>query len=815
MDISNIKLNGIHRKSEKQNKTEKQSSPIENKDLTPQEKSTLAKIRANALASYLAAAMAIGGTSATMTSCVDQTVDLDMNTDEFKQMMQQMIQLQQEMLKLMQENNSDNKEQIEQNKQILAILQDIMSGVTNIKDGIYSIKALIESSNKFDVEFLNKINEIIANQKDSNIALQEILELNRQQALSLQNIEELIKTVGESDKELAEILQNFYNDFKESDKTHTENENTHSNLMKEILAALKESNSIGASTLAEIQQFHADYLAGRITEAEMWEKITSLLESIDSKLDGLLEAVKGLEESLGNLVNGNGEKIVDILNKLLEQFHDHSITSNALASEILEELKNSNINDQKTQEKLDKIYEELKNGNISASEALSKITEILNQIKENTDAIKDAVLKISADIVKYGDAITSKQDQQLDIMGDMNNNLSNIGSDIKELIELQKENNKNLVNIANSIDEMNVKLDQIQENQGNQLTIDQIKELAGPAFEQLMKILGDIHGDQITIDELHEALDKYKTDLTKTNSLIETLTTVVQNLNLGSGMSEQLKEVVQKLEDLKNIQSTGNANIIADLEALRDQVAGVKGILDSLLKTANDIKGNQDTFMASAKTFGTKLFEELAKIQNNMVDKDAFNVYAESYKEALVQAEQTRQEQKVILQTILENMGKADSGVDVDDLIAKLPNYTDILNEISEKIGKVITSSDLENFFVKTQQDLTKTNNLIETLTTVVQNLNISGGGSSGTNNQAIEAIKTTVNQILTAINNGQIASEKQIQALLDALAKIEDNTKPSTDTTTRSARFADAGVTAKGQTYMHPGWIYAHSYQA
>ena len=812
MDISNIKLSGIHKKSEKQDKVKNQTSSIETKELTPQERSVLEKIRANALASYLAAAMAIGGVSSTMTSCVEQTVDL--NTDGFMDMMQKMLQLQQEMIKLLQENNEDNKEEIEQNKQIITILQNIMSGVTDIKDGVLSISVLLENSNQFDVEFIEKLNSIINNQTDSNKALQEILELNRQQTLSLQNIEELIKTVGETDSNLAEILEKFYNDFKESDKTHTENENTHTNLMQQILAALQESNTIGANTLTEIQKFHEDFLNGKITEAEMWEKITGLLESIDNKLDGLLEAVKGLEGSIGDLVNGSGEKIVDILNQLLQKFEDHSITSNALAAEILQELKTSNINDEKALAKLDKIYEELKNGNISASEALTNITDILNQIKENTDAIKDAVLKISADIVKYGDAITNKQDQQLDILGNLNNNVSNIGSDIKELIDLQKQNNQNLVNIANSIDEMNVKLDQIEQNQGNQLTIDQIKELAGPAFEQLMKVLGDIHGDQITIDELKDALEQYKTDLTKTNSLIETLTTVVQNLNIGSGMSEQLKEVIQKLEDLKNIQSTGNANIIEDLEGIQQEIAGVKGILETLVKTANDIKTNQDTYMAGAKTFGTKLFEELEKLQNNMLDKDAFNVYAESYKEQLVQAEKTRQEQKVILQTILENMGKSESGIDVDELIAKLPNYTDILNEISEKLGKVITSSDLENFFVKTQPDLTKTNNLIETLTTVVQNLNISGGGSN-VDNQVMEAIKTTVNQILTAINNGQIASEEQIKSILDSLSKIEENTTPSTGTDTRMASVVNTRSGNKGTTYVHPGWIYAHSFNA
>ncbi len=812
MDISNIKLSGIQRKSEKQNTVKNQTSSVETKDLSPKERTALEKLRSNALASYLAAAMAIGGVSSTMTSCVEQTVDL--NTDGFMDMMQKMLQLQQEMIKLLQENNEDNKEQIEQNKQIMTILQNIMSGVTDIKDGVLSISVLLENSNQFDVEFIEKLNSIINNQTDSNKALQEILELNRQQTLSLQNIEELIKTVGETDSNLAEILEKFYNDFKESDKTHTENENTHTNLMQQILAALQESNTIGANTLTEIQKFHEDFLNGKITEAEMWEKITGLLESIDSKLDGLLEAVKGLEGSIGDLVNGSGEKIVDVLNQLLQKFEDHSITSNALAAEILQELKTSNINDEKALAKLDKIYEELKNGNISASEALTNITDILNQIKENTDAIKDAVLKISADIVKYGDAITNKQDQQLDILGNLNNNVSNIGSDIKELIDLQKQNNQNLVNIANSIDEMNVKLDQIEQNQGNQLTIDQIKELAGPAFEQLMKVLGDIHGDQITIDELKDALEQYKTDLTKTNSLIETLTTVVQNLNIGSGMSEQLKEVIQKLEDLKNIQSTGNANIIEDLEGIQQEIAGVKGILETLVKTANDIKSNQDTYMAGAKTFGTKLFEELAKIQNNMLDKDAFNVYAESYKEQLVQAEKTRQEQKVILQTILENMGKSESGIDVDELIAKLPNYTDILNEISEKLGKVITSSDLENFFVKTQPDLTKTNNLIETLTTVVQNLNISGGGSN-VDNQVMEAIKTTVNQILTAINNGQIASEEQIKSILDSLSKIEENTTPSTGTDTRMASVVNTRSGNKGTTYVHPGWIYAHSFNA
>ncbi len=227
--------------------------------------------------------------------------------------------------------------------------------------------------------------------------------------------------------------------------------------------------------------------------------------------------------------------------------------------------------------------------------------------------------------------------------------------------------------------------------------------------------------------------------------------------------------------------------------------------------------------MATAKIFGTKLFEELNKLGTNMLDKNSFNVFAESYKEQLVKAEQTRQEQKVILQAILENMGKDNGGggVNVDELIAKLPNYTDLLKEISEKIGKVITSSDLENFFIKTQPDLTKTNNLIETLTTVVQSLNTSGGGSSGLTTQILEAIKTTTNQILSAINKGQLADEAQLKELLAALGKIETNTKPTTQTKSLAQAQKDfdrenlalevTKAAIKGD-YIHKGWDYLGS---
>lgn len=450
-------------------------------------------------------------------------------------------------------------------------------------------------------------------------------------------------------------------------------------------------------------------------------------------------------------------------------------------SEILKEIKNSNVGDSNINAQLDAILKAINDNSISTKEAMDKIIDLLGKIENNTAGILEAINKISGQIANLEAKLDANQNAILDGLQDV---VGGISDKMDKIIANQEQGNNTLVEISDKIDKVNANLSKIGDKI---LTKQDLQEILGDLYD---KLADKITGSQITVGDLEALLEAYKTDLTRTNALIETLVNLVANLDFDGGNSDALNAIKDAIDAFKN-QSAGNAQDVQDkLQAVLDSLAGMQGSLDALIDIGNDIKANQDKFMASATTYGTKLMDELSKIGSNMLNQDALNVYLDSYTEYLQKAEQQRQEQHAVLAAILENMGQG-NGVNVDDLIAKLPNYTDILNEISDKIGKVITADDLEQFFVNTKPDLTRTNALIETLVNLIANLDVSGG--SGGSSVDYTEVKSLISEIRDLIKNQQTPTQSQVQQIIDALNNAQGGT------TTRST----------GGIYYHQGWSY------
>ena len=91
-----------------------------------------------------------------------------------------------------------------------------------------------------------------------------------------------------------------------------------------------------------------------------------------------------------------------------------------------------------------------------------------------------------------------------------------------------KENIDTIDELEDKIDEAVAQLEQIN---SKTVTIDQLKEMFGPMFDQIIAQLGDISDGQIDIDKIIEIAESMKPDLTVTNALLETINTTIQNKN--------------------------------------------------------------------------------------------------------------------------------------------------------------------------------------------------------------------------------------------------------------------------------------------
>lgn len=766
----------------------------ENKNVQiPEQLSKNDRASLKGIAPYLAAALLMTGSLA---SCVQQDTDVTVNTDEMMKLLQEMLKAQnetnkymQQVMELLQNNNTQNADMIKllqdimkQNQEITSILTSIGSDVSQIASAVLKISALMEESNKNDQELLNKIDIIIAGQGSDSDKLQQLIDLNTEQNKWLTNIFGLIETLQGSNSDLADVIKNFYNDYKNDMNDFKNNDKDHTELMNKILNTLLSSNEISSDILAQIKQIQQ---SGQADSAKL-DAIIKLLESIDQKLGKIEAAVSNIE---GNMTV-NGEKLSDLMQQLINDHKEGKLQDKEMMQQMID-LMNRSIDDNNENNGailkfLAEISEKITNGQMDYEEGFDKIADILNQINGNLTDIKAEVAKIAPQIEKLINQSEENHNETLDMLSKLFDKTSSIDNKLTQIEQNQQEGNKTLVDISQKLDEANSSLNQIN---SKMITIDQLKDMFGPMFNEIISKLDVIGGNQIDIDQLEEVLAKYQTDLTKTNGLIENLTAVVKDLNLSVDMGPEFQKVIDAINDFKNQEAASAEEQMQAYRDIMEQISKLNNSVDALGATANNISNDLKIHMNNATTFGTKMIESMGQVIKGQADsKAAMETYANEYKAYLVQAQQDRMQQIALLQAIVDKEVGGNGGItkeELEDVLSNMniniPDYADILQEISDKIGKVITSDDLQNFFIKTQPDLTKTNALIENLTAVLKDKNFTITGDLSVEMTEVENL---LGKVYDLINNQQTPTNDQIKALISLATQIAENTKQQGGTT-------------------------------
>lgn len=877
------------------NRTEK--SKKQNKNVqVPEQMTTKSNSRKHVnLAPYLAAALMIPAGAATMTSCVEQTVNVDESAlmamlQEMMKLQQQSIEIQQQQLDYLKNNDAQNQQMIdlleqmmEQNREISNILSGIAGDVNQIAGAVIQISAMMETANANDEQFLAKLDQIIQGQGSDSEKLQQLIDLNTEQNNWLANIFGLIETANQFDEDLGETLLNFYNDYKTNSDEFKQNDKDHTTLMNLIYEALLSNNEISTETLNAIKNIQNS----NQTDSAKLDAIIKLLESIDSKLDKLQAGI----DNIGDNITVNDESLKEILTDFLNQYKADKITDHELLNNIVNAFNQSNINDQELLNKLNDIQAQIASGQLSVSEGIDKITDILNQIKsgidqivselqsiaqqlgdnfmvdgkplaqlvqefmemykagtittngllaeindkikqglDNDNANNNAILKkldeisqkvsagqmtveegmanlaeilnningniktisaqlltISNQIDKGIDQLNKNHGETMDMLLQLNNGVGSIDSKLNDIKANQEISNDKLTDISNKIDEANEHLAQINQKT---ISIDQLKEMLGPMFDEIKGELTVIGGNQVSVEDLDQLLDKYKTDLTTTNGLIENLTSVVRNLDLSVDMGEDFDRVITAINDFKT-QQAGTAE--QQMEAYREIMAAIADLtssVDALGTTANEISSDLKAHMSQASDYVQLMSDYMIEVLNGQQTSiDAMQEAADNFTGYLNRAEQDRAQQIALLQALVDKeVGTNGGGLtkeELEEVLSKyqinVPDYSKILDAIYDQLGKVITSDDLQNFYINTRPDLTTTNALIENLTSVLRNKDFTISGDVQVNMDEVERI---LGDLLSAVNNQQTPSADQITALIQLVTQIADSTSQGGDTT-------------------------------
>ena len=763
------KLFGI-KKSEK--KAEKKPQIPEVKTEKTETKSGK-KINGATLASAMAAALLIP----TATSCVDQDQYVDLpNFDSWRaeqqQYQKQVLELLQQLVQLMNTNNDQNKEYFEKllnsNTQIISILSSMQGDLSDIKNALSSIQIIMQDMYQNDEELLNKIDVIINGQGSDQEKLDQLIELNKEQNEWLSKIVELQQTTADINQGISDKIDKYFQQYLEGQSSHTE-------LMNQIIAEIKNNGNISQDISNKIDQI----LNGGGADSAKLDQIIDLLESIDSKLGSLLQEVTELGD---NFVSSDGEKLGDILADLVQKFEDHSITSNALAAEILNELKQSNINDEAIMNKIDSILEQLQNQEISDKEALDQITDILSQMNEKLSTALASLAEISTKLDNLYNQNEENRNETYEMLANINNGIGNIDQKMDDIINNQKTGNQISLDILDKIDEAVAQLEQIN---SKTVTIDQLKEMFGPMFDQIIAQLGDISDGQIDIDQIIEIAESMKPDLTLTNALLETINTTIQNKNFTGEFSDQLNDIADMMNQILGEIQSGNMTEAEGLAQILERLASMEGSLEAIQAAADEINNNFQTFMGQAQNYGQKWTEQFQQLIDGQVNKEMFQAYTDLFTQTAEQAQQAQQERLLAIQAAIENLSGGNGAIDIDELISKLPNYSDILNDIRNAMGDLVTKEDLDKYGQDHSVDLTTTNALLETINTTIQNKNftVSGGGSGSTD---LAEVISAINRIYDNLSNAQFPTREQVQVLLDYVNEIAANTSP--DPSNRSA---------------------------
>ena len=768
MTIDGINFHKLFKKSDVKDTSKQEASKKTSvePEMTEEERTILSKLRNSAILSYAMGLLAIGG-AATLQSCEpDRIVQINDNSGLVAALNQLMgiVQQQSEYLKQMVADNQDMKAYLQEimdlNANIMDILMGIGDSVENANLALDRIYDLLDKMYGYDKEFINKLDQIIDGQGDTTNKLDQIIDANKEQNQLLINLQKLLDTLKDSNENIYNTVLDIFNKYQEGQISH-------SDMLKQILGAIQNNGSISSDILAAINDLTTQFENKQITETELLNKIISLLASIESKIDGLKDAVDGVYPDFPDLASK--------IDEFIQKYEQGSMNEQQLLQQILNEMKNVSGSNSDYSAQLDQILAAINSGSLTTSEAMDKVIEMLGKIEANTGAILDALNQIGAQLGDLNANFENNQDEILELLGSINSGVGSIDSKLSQIEANQDRNNETVLDISQKLDEMSSELAQINEKT---LTINQVQDMFGPMYEEIKQYLGNISGNQITVGDLEAALEAHGTDLTRTNALIQTVIDAINNLNVGSGGGDSaaLQEIANAIKEFQNQSNSNSAQVNANLEAVLERLATMQGALDALVQTGNAFKDQFDNAMNRATSYGEKFLDALQNIQGSTA---SLEIYADQYTQYLQKAEQARQEQYAVLQAILANMGKGNSGMTVEELKAIIPDYTDILNDIKDAIGNLVTSNDLKAYFDEYAVDLTRTNALIQQVVDA-----INGGGTVDS------SASRTLSAIRDEIQNQNPPTKDQMQELLDAIKNTPQ---------TRSA----------GATYKHPGWQY------
>ena len=503
------------------------------------------------------------------------------------------------------------------------------------------------------------------------------------------------------------------------------------------------------------------------------------LKKLDSDLADQLEAmIKNLGISINNNTNNAADQIVDALNNIKALLN----SNNADMKEVINQLSSLNLKADLNASQMAEL--------IKLVEALKLTVEDSGSTQDEINAKLDDIKGFLASIDNTLKAVLDKLNEGVDLFNDFYadykaneskffNSLGNIENNI-EAIKSNGENLRNdLSKLQKTTNDILAVLKQIEENQGDDITIDQLKDLSAENLAAIKAMLEDLGiSAEAKLGDIINAIKSSSIDLTTTNNLLQTIINMISRLNGSSGSNAQLDTI---LSEILNAYKAGNADIKAllesansKLEALYEKVCDVYDEVASLSANFSTYASLYETNMKSVFTKLDAMMSDIKNADSKLGSLNSAVTVGNTYLNNL----DTKADE--IIKLLEANGGNNSNGITKAELEAILKDAGADLQEMLDNLGISINNNttnaaaDIINAIKANSTDMTTTNNLLQTIinntSTLVTSVRALQNQGTSVNTTALEA---KIDALIQAMNNGNANLQSEMEAVNKAIQDL------------------------------------------
>lgn len=533
-----------------------------------------------------------------------------------------------------------------------------------------------------------------------------------------------------------------------------------------ITNLIKEANSNDDEFLAKIDEI----INNQNSDSE---KLQQILEE-NQKQNAWLANIAPYIESIANL----SQETANTLKEFYEAYKQGEITHSEFMQKLLDAVKENNSISSDILAKIDDLQNAMESGNITEAELLQRIAELLASIDNKMSEVIDKLNEINGNIINISDKMDKNHQETIEKLENIGTTIQN-GFEINqgqmdELIQLNKEGNNNTTQLLVEMENLKNILNQIKENDGDlaiQELIIKYGDLMGEKFDAVIDKLGN--GVKIeNIDDIINAINNAKPDLSKIQEQMGTIIVLLQRAQTSGITSADLQPIVEGLKNLQESNEQGTAAVNTNLAQILADLAEIKGMLPVLVETTGEILDAVNKYGTASQVSFETLANGMTNLINGQVKPDQVNTMYETLLANMNQAQASRNQTVTLLQAILDNQGKGESGMTQEELADVINNST-ILGDIKDLLSDLnvdrVTNETLNQAITTNKTDLSK---IQEQLGTVIVLLQRTQSGNVTVDTSKLEA---SIYELVDVVTNQGVTSNTAMKDISDKLQALID----------------------------------------